>query len=134
MSFFFISFKLFQTLYHLNISPLILCVSIGLLRVFAMSPGVVGISGVKSEMYLCMNKEGNACGMVREAIYYSIILSDITIIYYNIEYLRKLQYFKLSEIILILFCIFLCIISIKISLKQLDVCKKYFNIHYISLL
>ncbi|XP_056611052.1 fibroblast growth factor 4B [Triplophysa dalaica] len=34
-----------------------------LLRVFAMSPGVVGIRGVKSEMYLCMNKEGNACGM-----------------------------------------------------------------------
>lgn len=55
-----------------------------------MSAGVVGIRGVKSELYLCMNKEGKARGMVRKAIYYSNILSNITVIYLNIEYLRKL--------------------------------------------
>ncbi|XP_067300902.1 fibroblast growth factor 7 [Pseudorasbora parva] len=35
----------------------------GLLRVFAMRPGIVGIRGVKSELYLCMNQEGIAHGM-----------------------------------------------------------------------
>nr|XP_009302933.1 fibroblast growth factor 4B [Danio rerio] len=34
-----------------------------LLKVFAMRPGVVGIRGVKSQLYLCMNQEGNAHGM-----------------------------------------------------------------------
>ncbi|XP_039539103.1 fibroblast growth factor 4A isoform X1 [Pimephales promelas] len=34
-----------------------------LLRVFAMRPGIVGIRGVKSELYLCMNQEGIAHGM-----------------------------------------------------------------------
>ncbi|XP_017546935.2 fibroblast growth factor 4A [Pygocentrus nattereri] len=33
------------------------------LKVFAMKRGVVGIRGVKSELYLCMNKEGIAQGM-----------------------------------------------------------------------
>lgn len=34
-----------------------------LLRVFAVRPGIVGICGVKSERYLCMNPEGIAQGM-----------------------------------------------------------------------
>ncbi|RXN06023.1 transmembrane protease serine 3 [Labeo rohita] len=34
-----------------------------LLRVFAVRPGIVGIRGVKSERYLCMNQEGIAHGM-----------------------------------------------------------------------
>ncbi|KAK2905294.1 hypothetical protein Q8A67_007093 [Cirrhinus molitorella] len=34
-----------------------------LLRVFAVRPGIVGIRGVKSEQYLCMNQEGIAQGM-----------------------------------------------------------------------
>ncbi|XP_073702456.1 fibroblast growth factor 4A [Garra rufa] len=34
-----------------------------LLRVFAVRPGIVGIRGVKSERYLCMNQEGIAQGM-----------------------------------------------------------------------
>ncbi|XP_016341878.1 fibroblast growth factor 6-like [Sinocyclocheilus anshuiensis] len=34
-----------------------------LLRVFAVRPGIVGICGVKSERYLCMNQEGIAHGM-----------------------------------------------------------------------
>uniref|UniRef100_A0A8C2PS93 Fibroblast growth factor n=1 Tax=Cyprinus carpio TaxID=7962 RepID=A0A8C2PS93_CYPCA len=34
-----------------------------LLRVFAVRPGIVGICGVKSERYLCMNPEGIAHGM-----------------------------------------------------------------------
>ncbi|XP_048049001.1 fibroblast growth factor 4B isoform X2 [Megalobrama amblycephala] len=33
------------------------------LRVFALRAGVVGIRGVKSELYLCMNQEGIAHGM-----------------------------------------------------------------------
>ncbi|XP_043085571.1 fibroblast growth factor 4B isoform X2 [Puntigrus tetrazona] len=33
-----------------------------LLRVFAVRPGIVGICGVKSERYLCMNQEGIAHG------------------------------------------------------------------------
>lgn len=36
----------------------------GWLKVFAVKPGVVGIRGVKSRLYLCMNKEGFAQGMV----------------------------------------------------------------------
>ncbi|XP_039539106.1 fibroblast growth factor 20 isoform X4 [Pimephales promelas] len=36
---------------------------LSLLRVFAMRPGIVGIRGVKSELYLCMNQEGIAHGM-----------------------------------------------------------------------
>ncbi|KAI4886559.1 hypothetical protein NFI96_027117 [Prochilodus magdalenae] len=35
----------------------------GLLKVFAMKRGVVGIRGIKSELYLCMNEEGIAQGM-----------------------------------------------------------------------
>ncbi|XP_065149057.1 fibroblast growth factor 4A [Paramisgurnus dabryanus] len=34
-----------------------------LLRVFATSPGVVGIYGVRSQLYLCMNEKGIALGM-----------------------------------------------------------------------
>lgn len=30
-----------------------------------MRPGIVGIRGVKSELYLCMNQEGTAHGTVR---------------------------------------------------------------------
>lgn len=41
---------------------------LGLLRVFAMRPGIVGIRGVKSELYLCMNQEGTAHGTVRNDI------------------------------------------------------------------
>lgn len=33
---------------------------------FALRAGVVGIRGVKSELYLCMNQEGIAHGMVRK--------------------------------------------------------------------
>ncbi|CAM4606026.1 unnamed protein product [Leuciscus chuanchicus] len=33
-----------------------------LMRVFAMRPGIVGIRGVMSELYLCMNQEGIAHG------------------------------------------------------------------------
>ncbi|XP_026768690.2 fibroblast growth factor 5, partial [Pangasianodon hypophthalmus] len=35
------------------------------LKVFAVKPGVVGIRGVKSRLYLCMNKEGIAQGMTQ---------------------------------------------------------------------
>ncbi|XP_051998880.1 fibroblast growth factor 4A [Xyrauchen texanus] len=38
------------------------------LRVFAMRPGVVGICGVKSELYLCMDEEGIARGMKQFSI------------------------------------------------------------------
>lgn len=37
---------------------------LGWLKMFAVKPGVVGIRGVKSRLYLCMNKEGTAQGMV----------------------------------------------------------------------
>jgi len=33
-----------------------------------MRPGIVGIRGVKSKLYLCMNQEGIAHGMVRKYI------------------------------------------------------------------
>ncbi|KAM9486765.1 fibroblast growth factor 4B-like [Clarias gariepinus] len=33
------------------------------LKMFAVKPGVVGIRGVKSRLYLCMNREGIAQGM-----------------------------------------------------------------------
>ncbi|TSL54362.1 Fibroblast growth factor 5 [Bagarius yarrelli] len=35
------------------------------LKVFAVKSGVVGIRGVKSRLYLCMNKEGIARGMTK---------------------------------------------------------------------
>ncbi len=38
---------------------------------FAVRPGIVGIRGVKSERYLCMNQEGIAHGMVRKVIRYT---------------------------------------------------------------
>ncbi len=38
---------------------------------FAVRPGIVGIHGVKSERYLCMNQEGIAHGMVRKVIRYT---------------------------------------------------------------
>ncbi|KAK3543911.1 hypothetical protein QTP70_031166, partial [Hemibagrus guttatus] len=37
------------------------------LKVFAVKPGVVGIRGVKSRLYLCMNNEGIAQGMLRRS-------------------------------------------------------------------
>lgn len=37
----------------------------GWLKVFAVKPGVVGIHGVKSKLYLCMNNDGVAQGKVR---------------------------------------------------------------------
>lgn len=43
----------------------------GWLKVFAVKPGIVGIYGVKSRLYLCMNKDGTAQGMVS---YISLIL------------------------------------------------------------
>lgn len=47
----------------------------GWLKVFAVKPGVVGIHGVKSGLYLCMNKEGMAQGMVS---YISTIIHQYT--------------------------------------------------------
>ena len=44
--------------------------SAGLLRVFAMKHGVVGIRGVKSGFYLCMTQEGITHGTVSRTVYY----------------------------------------------------------------
>uniref|UniRef100_A0AAY5ENG1 Fibroblast growth factor n=1 Tax=Electrophorus electricus TaxID=8005 RepID=A0AAY5ENG1_ELEEL len=61
-----------QILTNGSVGGALSCSVSGWLGVFAMKPGVVGIRGTKSRLYLCMNEEGIAKGMVRTLCAYTV--------------------------------------------------------------